>query len=184
MGAVPGLQDAQASEVAEVARAVLDDIRARRTTDHVNDFRRMLANDPALPRAVRERLQVVLAPGALAPLVKEMIYVAVAAATGCRCCVQSQTAAARAKGRTEAQHGELLVVIGMAAQTDALVTALGVEGNGVFLKSPVFWAAGRVNACKGGKSGGGRGAGRARSFRAPGGRVTSGSICTEPPCLP
>ncbi len=67
-----------------------------------------------------------MAPGALEPLVKEMVYLAVSTANGCAYCIHSHTAAAKSKGMTDAQHGELLAVIAMAAQTNALVTALGV----------------------------------------------------------
>lgn len=129
MATVPLLTDAAAG--AE-ALAVFGDIRAKRQTDYVNNFWRALAADPALLRAVWERLQVVMAPGALDPLTKEMIYIAVSAANGCEYCVHSHTAAARAKGMTEAQHGELLAVIAMAAQTNALATALQVPVDAVF----------------------------------------------------
>lgn len=67
-----------------------------------------------------------MAPGALEPMVKEMVYLAVSVANGCTYCVHSHTAAAKSKGMTDAQHGELLAVIAMASQTNALVTALGV----------------------------------------------------------
>ncbi len=109
------------------ARAVFDDIRAVRGTDDVNNFWRALAHDPALLAATWERLKAVMAPGALDPLVKEMIYVAVSVANGCEYCIHSHTAAARAKGMTPEQHGELLAVIGMAMQTNGLATALQVE---------------------------------------------------------
>ncbi len=109
------------------ALAVFDDIRAKRNTDYVNNFWRALANDPALLKATWERLQQVMAPGALDPLVKEMIYIAVSTTNGCSYCVHSHTAAAKAKGLTEAQHGELMAVIAMASQTNALATALQVE---------------------------------------------------------
>jgi AhpD family alkylhydroperoxidase len=123
MATVPLLSDEAAG--AE-ALAVFDDIRAARQTDYVNNFWRALAADPALLRATWERLQVVMAPGALEPLVKEMVYLAVSTANGCAYCIHSHTAAAKSKGMTEAQHGELLAVIAMASQTNALVTALGV----------------------------------------------------------
>ena len=74
-----------------------------------------------------------MAPGALDPLVKEMIYMAVSTANGCGYCVHSHTAAAKAKGMTSEQHGELLAVIGMAMQTNGLVTALGVAPDEAFL---------------------------------------------------
>lgn len=124
MATVPLLGDAQA---APEARAVFDDIRAKRQTDYVNNFWRALAHDPDQLSAVWNRLQTVMAPGALDPLVKEMIYIAVSTANGCSYCVHSHTAAARARGMTSAMHAELLAVIAMAAQTNALATALQVE---------------------------------------------------------
>lgn len=123
MATVPLLAD---QEAGAEALATFNDIRAKRQTDYVNNFWRALAHDPALLRATWERVQTVMAPGALDPLVKELIYVAVSTANGCDYCVQSHTASARAKGMTPAQHGELLAVIAMAAQTNALATALSV----------------------------------------------------------
>ena len=124
MGTLPWLDDAA---VSDKARAVFDDIRAKRNTDYVNNFWRVLANDPDLLKATWDRLQVVMAPGALDPLVKELLYVAVSVANGCAYCIHSHTAAARAKGMTDAMHAELLAVVAMASQTNALAVALGVE---------------------------------------------------------
>lgn len=123
MATVPLLGDEAAG--AE-ALATFDDIREKRQTDYVNNFWRALAHDPALLRATWERIQTVMAPGALDPLVKELIYVAVSVANGCGYCIHSHTAAARAKGMTPAMHAELLAVIAMASQTNALATALQV----------------------------------------------------------
>ena len=130
MATVPLLGD---EEAGAEALAVFDDIRAKRQTDYVNNFWRALAHDPALLKATWERLQVVMAPGALEPMVKEMVYLAVSVANGCTYCVHSHTAAAKSKGMTDAQHGELLAVIAMASQTNALVTALGVPVDERFL---------------------------------------------------
>ena len=129
MGTVSLLSDAEA---APEARAVFDEIRAARNTDYVNNFWRALAHDPALLRATWDRLKAVMEPGDLDPLVKEMIYVAVSVANGCTYCVHSHTAAAKARGMTPAQHGELMAVIGMAMQTNGLVTGLGVEVDEAF----------------------------------------------------
>ncbi len=129
MGTVPLLSD---EEAAPEARAVFDDIRALRGTDYVNNFWRALAHDPALLKATWERLKTVMAPGALDPLTKEMLYVAVSVANGCEYCVHSHTAAAKARGMTPEQHGELLAVIGMAMQTNGLVNALQVEVDEAF----------------------------------------------------
>lgn len=114
------------------SRAVFDEIRAARQTDYVNNFWRALAHDPALLRATWDRASVVMAPGALDPMVKELIYLAVSTANGCAYCVHSHTAAARAKGMTDQQHAELLAVIAMASQTNALATALGVPVDAQF----------------------------------------------------
>lgn len=107
-------------------RAVFDDIRATRGSDFVNNFWRALAHDPALLKATWDRLKDVMAPGALDPLVKEMVYIAVSASNGCEYCCHSHTASARAKGMTDAMYGELLSVIGMANQTNAVVNAMQV----------------------------------------------------------
>jgi AhpD family alkylhydroperoxidase len=129
MGTVPLITDDEAS--AEV-RAVFDDIRAVRGTDFINNFWRALAHDPQTLKATWERLKVVMGPGDLDPLVKEMIYIAVSVANGCTYCIHSHTAAAKAKGMTLEQHGELVSVIGMAMQTNGLVTALQVEVDDAF----------------------------------------------------
>ena len=129
MATVPLLSD---QDAAPEARAVFDAIRATRGTDYVNNFWRALAHDPPLLRATWERLATVMAPGALDPLVKELIYVAVSVANGCAYCIHSHTAAARAKGMTAAQHAELLAVIAMASQTNALATALQVPTDARF----------------------------------------------------
>jgi len=113
-------------EVSAEALAIFTEIRAARQTDFINNFWRVLAHDPALLRATWDRLAVVMGPGTLDPMVKEMIYLAVSAANGCSYCVHSHTAAAKAKGMTEAQHGELLSVIAMASQTNALANALQI----------------------------------------------------------
>ena len=123
MATLPLLSDAEAPDG---AKAVYDEIRESRRTPHVNNFWRALANDPALMRTTWDRLRKVMAPGALDPLVKELIYVAVSTANGCGYCVHSHTAAAKAKGMTPAMHAELLAVIAMASQTNALATALQV----------------------------------------------------------
>ncbi|GAB5446621.1 carboxymuconolactone decarboxylase family protein [Gymnodinialimonas sp.] len=129
MGTVALLSD---EEVSAEALAVFNDIRAVRGTDYVNNFWRALAHDPALLKATWDRLKVVMAPGALDPLVKEMLYVAVSTANGCSYCVHSHTAGAKAKGMTDEMYGELLAVIGMAMQTNGIVTALQVPVDEVF----------------------------------------------------
>lgn len=121
-------------EASPEVRAVFDDIRATRGSDFVNNFWRALAMDPELLTATWARLKQVMGPGDIDPLTKEMIYIAVSVANGCEYCIHSHTAAAEAKGMTPAQHGELLGVIGMAMQTNGLVTAMQVPTDKVFQK--------------------------------------------------
>ncbi len=108
-------------------RVIFDDIRSTRKSDFVNNFWRALANQPALlERTWSSIKEVMIEPGALDPLTKELIYIAVSTINNCSYCIHSHTAGARAKGLTERQYAELLAVIGMAAETNALATALQV----------------------------------------------------------
>lgn len=120
------------ADLSPKAAEVFAEIRAARGTDFVNNFWRALAHDPELLRVTWDRLQVVMGPGSLDPLVKELLYVAVSVANNCSYCVHSHTAAATAKGMTSDQHAELLAVIGMASQTNALATALQVPVDAIF----------------------------------------------------
>jgi AhpD family alkylhydroperoxidase len=129
MSTRPLLTDEDAS--AE-ARAVFDDIRKTRGTDFINNFWRALAHDPVLLKATWYRLKEVMGPGALDPAVKEMLYIAVSITNGCSYCIHSHTASAKAKGMTKAQYGELLAVVAMASQTNALANALQVEVDDAF----------------------------------------------------
>ena len=114
-------------------RAVYDDIMATRKTDWVNNFWKVLAHDPASLRRIWTNIKEVMGPGAIDPLVKEMLYVAVSASNGCRYCIASHSAAARTKGMTEAQYSELLAIVGLANETNRLVTALDVPVDERFL---------------------------------------------------
>ena len=114
--------------------AVFSDIRATRGSDFVNNIWRGLANDARLLERTWSSVKAVMAtPGALDPLTKELIYLAVSTANACSYCVHSHTAAARAKGMTDAQHGELLAIVGLAGQTNHLVTAMQIPVDPQFL---------------------------------------------------
>lgn len=118
--------DAEAAASPRV-KAVFDDIRATRNSDFINNFWRAAANDAALLERSWAGLKAVMAgETVLGRVVQEMIYIAVSTANGCSYCVHSHTAAARAKGMTDAQHAELMAIIGLAAQTNHLVTAMQV----------------------------------------------------------
>ena len=108
-------------------RAVYDDIMATRKTDWINNFWKAIAHDPATLKRTWESIKQVMGPGALDPLTKEMIYVAVSVANNCHYCIASHTAGAVKKGMTPEMFKELQAVIGMAAETNKLVTGYRVE---------------------------------------------------------
>ena len=115
--AVPPIDDAAAS--AEV-RAVYADIRKTRDTDYINNFWQALASDPATLKRIWEGLKQVMAPGALDPLTKEMIYLAISISNGCAYCSASHGEAAKGRGMTKEMFAELMAIVGMANQTNKL----------------------------------------------------------------
>lgn len=118
-------------------RAVFDDIRATRQTDFVNNLWRTLAFDPALLESTWADVKRLMAtPSQLDPLTKELVYVAVSIANSCSYCVHSHTAAARAKGLSDAQHAEFLAIVALAGRTNHLANGLQVP------LDPAFDAAG------------------------------------------
>ena len=121
MPTVPLIDESAASPE---ARAVFDDIKASRNTDWINNFWKALANDPAMLKRTWDNVKQVMAPGALDPLVKEMVYVAVSATNGCEYCTYSHTAAARKKGMSDAMFLELMAVVGLANETNRLANGL------------------------------------------------------------
>ena len=133
MATVSLIEYAEAS--AEV-RAVFDDIKCTRNIEDVNNFWKALANHPPTLKRIWEELKQVMQPGALDALTKEMIYVAVSITNGCDYCIHSHTAAARAKRMAETQYGELLAVISMANQTNALSTAMKAPVDAQFSVTP------------------------------------------------
>jgi AhpD family alkylhydroperoxidase len=112
------------SQASPEVKVVYDDIMKTRGVDWVNNFWKVLANDPAELRRVWQNVKQVMAPGALDPLVKEMIYVAVSATNGCEYCTFSHTAAARKKGMSDAMFMELMAVVGLANETNRLANGL------------------------------------------------------------
>jgi AhpD family alkylhydroperoxidase len=113
-------------------RAVYDDIKTTRGVEDVNNFWKALAHDPTTLRRTWESVKEVMAPGALDPLTKELVYVAVSVTNGCEYCIASHTASARAKGMSDEQLAELLAVVGMANETNALATGWGVPVDEAF----------------------------------------------------
>ncbi|MFZ3340106.1 MAG: carboxymuconolactone decarboxylase family protein [Terriglobales bacterium] len=108
-------------------RTVYDDIMATRKTDWINNFWKALAHDPATLKRTWESIKQIMAPAALDPLTKEMIYVAVSVTNQCDYCIASHTASAKNKGMTDAQFKELMAVVGMANETNRLAAGYQVE---------------------------------------------------------
>lgn len=113
-------------------RAIYDDIKETRGVADVNNFWKALANHPPTLARIWNEVKQVMGPGALDPLTKELIYVAVSATNNCPYCIHSHTAGARAKGMTEEMHGELLAVTGLANETNRLANAYGVPIDDAF----------------------------------------------------
>ena len=113
-------------------RAVYDDIMATRKVDWINNFWKVLAHHPPTLKRTWESVKEVMAPGALDPLVKEMIYVAVSVTNGCGYCIASHTAGARKAGMTDAMLGELMAIVGMANETNRLASGYQVEIDAAF----------------------------------------------------
>jgi AhpD family alkylhydroperoxidase len=121
------------AEASPEVRAVYDDIMKTRGTDWINNFWKVLANDPPTLRRLWANVKQVMAPGALDPLVKEMVYVAVSATNGCEYCTYSHTAGARAKGMSDAMFAELMAVVGLANETNRLANGYRIEVDDAFL---------------------------------------------------
>ena len=121
------------SDASPEVRAVYDDIMATRKVDWINNFWKALANDPATLRRTWESIKQIMGPGALDPLTKELIYVAVSATNQCGYCIASHTAGARKAGMTDAMFAEVMAVTGMANETNRLASGYQVEIDERFL---------------------------------------------------
>src|SRR6266576_3477990 len=108
-------------------RAVYDDIMVSRNIDYINNFWKAIAHDPATLRRTWESLKQVMAAGALDPLMKELVYLAVSASNQCGYCIASHTAAARKAGMTDAMLAELMAGVGMANESNRLASGYQVE---------------------------------------------------------
>ena len=121
-------------DASDAAKAVFDEIMAARGVNDVNNFWKALAHQPETLRRVWDGLKDVMAAGEMDSLTKEMIYIAVSIANNCDYCIHSHTASGFAKGMTQGQYAELMAVVAMAHQTNALATGLKVPVDDAFLK--------------------------------------------------
>ena len=119
-------QPIEYADASSEVRAVYDDIMMTRKTDWINNFWKVLAHDPPTLKRMWANIKEVMSPGALDPLTKELIYIAVSVTNGCRYCIASHGAGATAKGMTPAQHAELLAVVGLANETNRFAVALDI----------------------------------------------------------
>jgi len=121
-----GARSIEYAEADPEVQAVFDDIKQTRNIPDVNNFWKVIANHPPTLKRTWESLKTIMGPGALDPLTKEMLYLAVSVAHGCEYCIASHTAAAKKRGMTDEMLGELLAVVGMASETNRLVTGYRV----------------------------------------------------------
>lgn len=124
---MPVFNPIEYDQAGPAVRAVYDDIMATRRTDYINNFWKVLANDPAGLERTWAAVKNAMAPGALDPLVKELIYIAVSVTNGCQYCIASHTASATRAGMTPEMFAELMAVTGLANQTNRLATGYRVE---------------------------------------------------------
>src|ERR1700733_14136845 len=121
-------------EASPAVRAVYDDIMATRKTDWVNNFWKAIAHDPVTLKRTWEDIKQVMAPGALDAVTKELIYVAVSVTNQCGYCIASHSVSAKNKGMTDDMFKELMAVVGMANETNKMVTGYQVEIDQQFKK--------------------------------------------------
>ena len=108
-------------------KTIYDEIKKVRKIKKIPNFWKTLANDPSTLERTWNSLQQVMKKGALDPLTKEMIYVAVSMTNSCEYCIRSHSLAAKKKGMTDDMLKELIAVVGMANETNRLVESYQVE---------------------------------------------------------
>lgn len=124
---MPTVKMIEYGDASPEVRAVYDDIMATRKVDWINNFWKVLAHSPATLKRTLESIKQTMAPGALDARTKEMLYLAVSITNGCEYCIASHTAGARKAGMTDAMYAELVAVVAMANETNALAHATRVE---------------------------------------------------------
>lgn len=113
-------------------RAIFDDIRQTRNTDYINNIWKCLAHHPAVLRRTWEGVKEVMGPGVLDPVTKEMIYLAISITNNCGYCVASHGAAAQKAGMSDDMFGEVMSIVGMANETNRLVSGYRVPIDEIF----------------------------------------------------
>ena len=108
-------------------KKIFDDIKKIRKIKKIPNFWKTLANEPDTLERTWNSLQQVMKKGALDPLTKELIYVAVSITNSCEYCIKSHSLAAKKKGATNKMLNEMIAVVGMANETNKLVEGYQVR---------------------------------------------------------
>jgi len=124
---MPIFKPIEENEAKGRVKEIYDEIKSVRQITEVPNFWKSLANDPETLERTWTSLKQVMKKGALDPVVKELIYVAVSVTNGCEYCIKSHSLAAKNKGATDEMLNEMIAVTGMANETNRLVEGYQVE---------------------------------------------------------
>jgi len=122
----------QENEAKGKVKEIYDDIKDKRQITEVPNFWKSLANNPETLERTWNNLQEIMKKGALDPITKELIYVAVSITNSCEYCIRSHTSAAKKKGATDQMIKEMIDVVGLANQNNKLVESYQVEVDKIY----------------------------------------------------
>ena len=120
------------SEAKGKVKEIFEDIKEKRNIKFVNNFWKMLANEPETLERTWNSLQQVMKKGALDEMTKELIYIAVSITNSCEYCIKSHSSAAIKKGASKDMLAELNAVVGMANETNKLVESYQVKVDEIY----------------------------------------------------
>ena len=120
------------NEASEKVKEIFNEIKKARKITEVPNFWKYLANNPETLERTWNTTSQVMKAGALDPVTKELIYVAVSMTNSCEYCTKSHTAAAKKKGATDQMIKEMIDVMGIANQNNKLVEAYQVEVDDIY----------------------------------------------------
>ena len=129
---MPIFKPIQENEAKGKVKEVYDEIKTTRQITEVPNFWKMLANDPNELDRTWSSLKEIMKKGALDPVTKELIYVAVSITNGCEYCIKSHSAAAKKKGATDEMLKEMFAVVGLANKNNKLVDSYQVEVDKIY----------------------------------------------------
>ena len=129
---MPIFKPIQESEAKGKVKEIYDEIKTTRQITEVPNFWKMLANDPNELDRTWNSLKDIMKKGALDPVTKELIYVAVSITNSCEYCIKSHSVAAKKKGATDEMLKEMFAVVGLANKNNKLVDSYQVEVDEVY----------------------------------------------------